>query len=319
MTYDYDLLAIGAGSGGLAASKRAASYGAKVAIAEGDLVGGTCVIRGCVPKKLMVYASAFSGLYQNATGYGWGSVQTSFDWTRLVEAVDKEVRRLSLLHIGWLEKAGVELIRGSARFIDAHTVEVGYRQITADKILIAVGGEAIKPDIPGIEHAITSREMFLLKEQPQRMAIIGSGYISVEFAGIMNGLGTHVSQIIRRDLILNGFDEDIRTGVQEGMAKHGIQFFTETTVAKIEKVLDGLQLTLSGKNAGTLTVDAVLCAIGRQPNLKGLGLENAGVEVAGSAIAVKPDSSTSQPHIYAVGDCTNRLNLTPWPHAPPHH
>jgi glutathione reductase (NADPH) len=307
MTYDYDLLAIGAGSGGLAASKRAASYGAKVAIAEGDLVGGTCVIRGCVPKKLMVYASAFSGLYQNATGYGWGSVQTSFDWTRLVEAVDKEVRRLSLLHIGWLEKAGVELIRGSARFI------------TADKILIAVGGEAIKPDIPGIEHAITSREMFLLKEQPQRMAIIGSGYISVEFAGIMNGLGTHVSQIIRRDLILNGFDEDIRTGVQEGMAKHGIQFFTETTVAKIEKVLDGLQLTLSGKNAGTLTVDAVLCAIGRQPNLKGLGLENAGVEVAGSAIAVKPDSSTSQPHIYAVGDCTNRLNLTPWPHAPPHH
>jgi glutathione reductase (NADPH) len=311
MTYDYDLFAIGAGSGGLAAAKRAASYGAKVAIAEGDLVGGTCVIRGCVPKKLMVYASAFSGLYQNATGYGWSSVQTSFDWTRLVEAVDKEVRRLSLLHVGWLEKAGVELIRGSARFVDAHTLEVGERKITADKILIAVGGEAVKPDIPGIEHAITSREMFLLQEQPKRMAIIGSGYISVEFAGIMNGLGTNVTQIIRRDLILRGFDEDIRTGIQEGMAKHGIQFLTETTVAKIEKVPDGLQLTLSGKNAGTLTVDAVLCAIGRKPNLKGLGLSNAGVEVAGDAIAVKPDSSTSVPNIYAVGDCTNRLNLTP--------
>lgn len=311
MTYDYDLFAIGAGSGGLAATKRAASYGAKVAIAEGDLVGGTCVIRGCVPKKLMVYASAFSGLYQNATGYGWSEVQPSFDWTRLVETVDKEVRRLSHLHVGWLEKAGVELIRGSARFLDAHTVEVGDRKITADKILIAVGGEALKPDIPGIEHAITSREMFLLREQPKRMAIIGSGYISVEFAGIMSGLGTQVTQIIRRDLILNGFDEDIRTGVQEGMAKHGVQFLTETTVAKIEKVPDGLQLTLSGKNAGTLTVGAVLCAIGRKPSLKGLGLENAGVEVAGEAIAVKPDSSTSQPNIYAVGDCTNRLNLTP--------
>ncbi|MDB9510340.1 glutathione-disulfide reductase [Kamptonema animale CS-326] len=311
MTYDYDLFTIGAGSGGLAASKRAASYGAKVAIAEGDLVGGTCVIRGCVPKKLMVYASSFSHLYQDAIGYGWSEVESSFDWLKLVTAVDNEVRRLSKLHISLLEKAGVELISGFAKFVDPHTVEIGDRKITAEKILIAVGGEAVKPDIPGIEHSITSREIFLLKEHPKRIAIWGGGYIGVEFACIMNGLGSRVSQIIRRDLILNGFDEDIRSNIQEGMTKHGVAFLTESAVEHIEKTSEGLKLRLWGACQGTITVDALLCATGRSPNLEGLGLDKAGVETVLGAIAVTKNSRTSQPHIFAVGDCTNRINLTP--------
>lgn len=239
MSYDYDLFVIGAGSGGLASSKRAASYGAKVAIAEYDLVGGTCVIRGCVPKKLMVYASQFSYMYEYAQGYGWGEVEPKFDWNKLITAVDTEVKRLSQLHISFLEKAGVELISGYAKFIDPHTVEVGDKKITADKILIAVGGEAVKPDIPGIEHSITSREMFLLPEQPQKFAVWGGGYIGVEFASILKGLGSDVTQIIRRDLILNGFDEDIRNNIQEGMTNHGIQFLTEKVIKKLKnKMLD---------------------------------------------------------------------------------
>jgi glutathione reductase (NADPH) len=311
MTYDYDLFVIGAGSGGLASSKRAASYGAKVAIAENDLVGGTCVIRGCVPKKLMVYASTFSHLYEDAIGYGWSPVESSFDWEKLVTTVDTEVRRLSQLHISFLEKAGVELISGYAKFIDPHTVEVGDKQITAAKILIAVGGEAQRIDIPGIEHAITSREIFLLKEQPKRLAILGGGYIGVEFACIMNGLGSQVTQIIRRDRILHYFDEELRANVQEGMVKHGINFVTGSSIEWIEKTPEGLKLQLWGKSQETLTVDAVLCATGRLPNLEKLGLENAGVETEKGAIAVTKDSRTSQPHIFAVGDCTNRINLTP--------
>ncbi|MBD1811181.1 glutathione-disulfide reductase [Microcoleus vaginatus DQ-U2] len=311
MTYDYDLFVIGAGSGGLASSKRAASYGAKVAIAENDLVGGTCVIRGCVPKKLMVYASTFSHLYEDAVGYGWSPVESSFDWEKLVTSVDAEVRRLSKLHISFLEKAGVELISGYAKFIDPHTVEVGDKKFTAAKILIAVGGEARRVPIPGIEHAITSREIFLQKEQPKRFAIWGGGYIGVEFACIMNGLGSKVTQIIRSELILNEFDTEIRTNVQEGMIKHGIDILTESSINHIEKTPEGLQLTLSGKSEGTLIVDALLCATGRLPNLEKLALENAGVEIDNCAIAVTKDSRTSQPHIFAVGDCTNRINLTP--------
>jgi glutathione reductase (NADPH) len=312
MTYDYDLFVIGAGSGGLASSKRAASYGAKVAIAENDLVGGTCVIRGCVPKKLMVYATHFSHYYKDAVGYGWSEVEPSFDWKKLVDVVDKEVRRLSELHIGFLEKAGVELIRGYAKFIDPHTLEVGDRKVTADKILIATGGHPIKPDIPGIEHSISSDDMFLLSEQPKRFAVWGGGYIGVEFAGILNGLGSQVTQIIRRDFILNGFDQDIRSNIQEGMSKHGVNFLTNTTIEKIEKTDEGLKITLTGEQAeNPLIVDQLLCATGRKPNLGGLMLENAGVEVNADAIAVTQDSQTSQPNIYAVGDCTDRVNLTP--------
>lgn len=312
MAYDYDLFVIGAGSGGLASSKRAASYGAKVAIAENDLVGGTCVIRGCVPKKLMVYASHFSHYYKDAVGYGWSEVEPSFDWKKLVDVVDKEVRRLSELHISFLEKAGVELIRGYAKFIDPHTLEVGDRKVTAEKILIATGAQPVKPDIPGIEHSISSDEMFLLSEQPKRFAVWGGGYIGVEFAGILNGLGSQVTQIIRRDWILRGFDQDLRSNIQEGMSKHGVNFLTNTTIEKIEKTDEGLKITLTGEQAeNPLMIDQLLCATGRQPKLSGLMLENAGVEMNAGAIAVTQDSQTSQPHIYAVGDCTDRVNLTP--------
>jgi glutathione reductase (NADPH) len=312
MAYDYDLFVIGAGSGGLASSKRAASYGAKVAIAENDLVGGTCVIRGCVPKKLMVYASHFSHYYKDALGYGWSEVEPSFDWKKLVDVVDKEVRRLSELHISFLEKAGVELIRGYAKFIDPHTLEVGDRKVTADKILIATGGHPVKPQIPGIEHSISSDDMFLLTEQPKRFAVWGGGYIGVEFASILKGLGSEVSQIIRRDYILRGFDQDIRSNIQDGMSKHGVNFLTNTTIEKIEKTDEGLKIILTGEHAEKpLIVDQLLCATGRKPNLGKLMLENAGVEMNQDAIAVTQDSQTSQPHIYAVGDCTDRVNLTP--------
>lgn len=311
MSYDYDLFVIGAGSGGLASSKRAASYGAKVAIAENDLVGGTCVIRGCVPKKLMVYASQFSSMFHYAQGYGWGETRPDFDWKKLITSVDTEVKRLSQLHISFLEKAGVELISGYAKFIDPHTVEVGDRKVTAAQILIAVGGEAVKPDIPGNEYAITSREIFLLPEQPKRFAVWGGGYIGVEFANIMKGLGSEVTQIIRRDLILHGFDEDVQTAVQDGMTEHGIKILTQTFIEKIEKTEEGLKLFLNGEDKEPLMVDALLCATGRSPNLSGLVLENAGVETNKGAIVVTPDSRTTQPHIFAVGDCTDRVNLTP--------
>lgn len=330
MSYDYDLFVIGAGSGGLAASKRAASYGAKVAISERDLVGGTCVIRGCVPKKLMVYASKFAHYYEDAVGYGWSEVQPSFDWKKLVTSVDNEVKRLSKLHISLLEKAGVELIPGDATLLDPHTIEVGDRKVTADKILIAVGGEAIKPDIPGAEYAITSREIFLLPEQPKRFAAIGAGYIAVEFSCIMNALGSEVTQFIRTESILRGFDQDIHTGIQDGMTKHGINLVCNSYVSKIEKVADGLELTCLDKKNNTeskITVDSALFAIGRAPNLGYLGLENTNVEIVqcedhqtlpnlhgyttNCAIKVDEYSRTTEPNIFAVGDCTNRINLTP--------
>jgi len=312
MGFDYDLFVIGAGSGGLAASKRAANYGAKVAIAEADLVGGTCVIRGCIPKKLMVYAADFAHYQQASVGYGWQDVQPAHNWQQMTQAINQEVLRLSARHTANLEKNGIELIHGHAHFLDPHTLKVGDRQITADKILIAVGGEAIPSWTPGGEHALTSRHMFHLQEQPRHLAVVGGGYIGVEFAGILRGLGSKVTQIIRRDLILRGFDQDLRTEIQAGMTHRGIEFLTETTVEKIEPGADGLTLTLAGQEAGkTLTVDAVLWATGRAPLLADLGLDQAGVAVENQAIAVNEYSCTSQPHIFAVGDCTDRNNLTP--------
>ncbi|NUN64528.1 glutathione-disulfide reductase [Pseudanabaena biceps] len=313
--FDYDLFVIGAGSGGLAASKRAAKYGAKVAIAEGDLVGGTCVIRGCVPKKLMVYASHFSHFSHESAGYGWTIPAGTFDWAKLRDAIQTEVMRLNKLHISFLEKNNVELISGFARFVDAHTVAVGDRQFTAERILISVGGEATKPNLAGMEHAITSKEMFLLPKFPQRFAVIGGGYIGVEFAGIMRGLGAEVTQIIRDRAILRGFDDDVRNNVQEGMGHHGINLQTciDSSTLAITKEENNLAITFndaSGKPQ-IVNVDAVLSATGRKPNLAPLNLENAGIKVINNAIAVREDSSTNQPHIYAIGDCTDRVNLTP--------
>jgi glutathione reductase (NADPH) len=322
MTYDYDLFVIGGGSGGLAASKRAASYGAKVAIAEEYLVGGTCVVRGCIPKKLMVYGSHFPALFHDAAGYGWKVDEPKLDWEHFITSIDKEVRRLSQLHINFLDRAGVELIQSRTTFIDPHTLEVDGRRVTAQKILIAVGGRPIKPDLPGMEYAITSNEIFHLKEQPKHIAIIGAGYIGVEFACIMRGLGCEVTQIIRGDRILRGFDDDVRNGIQDGMTHHGIRMIQNTVVKQVERS-QGLKLTLFGESEETLTADVFLAATGRTPNVEGLGLENAGVKVVdddclegpgysmASAIAVNEYSQTSQPHIFAVGDVTDRINLTP--------
>jgi glutathione reductase (NADPH) len=244
-----------------------------------------------------------------------------FDWEHFITSIDKEVRRLSALHISFLEKAGVELISGRASFVDPHTVEVNGKQYTAAKILIAVGGRPIKPDIPGIEYAITSNEIFHLKTQPKHIAIIGAGYIGSEFACIMRGLGSEVTQIIRKEQILNGFDQDIRTSIQEGMTNHGIRIIQNTVVTAIEKVDEGLKLTLSGDQE-PIIADVFLVATGRSPNVEGLGLENAQLDCVPSseegpgystanAIAVNEYSQTCQPHIFAVGDVTDRLNLTP--------
>ena len=305
----YDLFVVGGGSGGLAAARRAADYGVRVAIAEPASLGGTCSARGCIPKKLMVYASGFSQLFEDAVGYGWSKSDSQCDWQTLIAAVNFEVQRLDKLHADSLETARVTLFRAKATFVDSHTLEVSRQKITADKILIAVGGKAIKPDIPGIEHALVSDQMFHLPEQPNHLAIVGGGYIGVEFAGIMQGLGTQVTQIIREDMILKKFDEMIRTEVQNGMIQHGVHCLTNTEVTSIEKMPEGLQLTLS--DSSHKIVNAVLFATGRTPNVTELQLENAKVEIDRQAIAVNEFSQTNQSHIYAVGDCTNRVQLTP--------
>lgn len=311
MTYDYDLFVIGAGSGGIASARRAAQYGAKVAVAEFDRLGGTCVNRGCIPKKLMVYASNFPNIFEESQGFGWSPVESSIDWKKMITAVNKEVERLNGVYLNMLNKANVELIRGYAKFLDPHTVEIDNRKVTANKILIAVGGHPVKPDLPGIEYAITSDEMFHLEEQPKRIAILGGGYIGVEFACIMNGLGSEVTQIIRNDLILRGFDDDLRSGIQEGMQQHGIQIIKVSEPISIEKTPAGLKVNLGEKHGETIVVDTILSATGRKPNLENMGLVEAGVEIKNGAIAVDEYSRTSQENIYAVGDCTDRINLTP--------
>lgn len=320
MKFDYNLFVIGAGPGGLAAAERAAGYGTRVAIAEQDLVGGTCVIRGCIPEKLMSYAASFSELYQEGIGYGWKPPQTSFDWHQFMVAKNEEILRLSDLHKRALEKAGVELIKGRATLINPHTLDIEGRQITAEKILIAVGGEAVKPQIPGIEYAITSRELFDLEQQPKHVAIIGGNYIAVKLAGIMRMLGSFVTLISLEDGILSDFDADICRAVTEGMNRRGIQIINNSAVKKIEQIHgEQLHLTLSGTSPDTLSVDTVVCVTGRAPNLSRLNLEAAGVKVSKSrncyvevdAIAVTNQNQTTQENIFAIGDCTNRLTYTP--------
>lgn len=315
MSYDYDLFVIGAGSGGIATARRAAQYGAKVGIAEYDRLGGTCVNRGCVPKKLMVYASHFPSQFDAATGYGWSPVESQLNWYKMITAVNDEVTRLNGIYQRMLDNSKVEVYRGRAALVDAHTVAIGDQKVTADKILIAVGGKPVKPeDIPGIEHAITSNDIFHLKEQPKHLVVLGGGYIGIEFACILKGLGSEVTLIIRADKILRGFDEDIRSEIQEAMQKHGIRVLNNMTDLAIAKTDTGLQLTVkqASDTEETLLVDAIsLAATGRHPNLAGLGIENTAVEVDGGAIAVNEYSQTAEPNIYAVGDCTDRINLTP--------
>src|SRR5579875_2940126 len=284
--YDYDLFVIGGGSGGVRASRVAAGYGARVAVAEERYLGGTCVNVGCVPKKLLVYASHYSEHFADAAGFGWRVGESRFDWPTLIANKNREIARLNGVYRKLLEEAGVEILMARAILRDAHTIDVGGRRVTAAHILIAVGGWPAIPPIPGAEHAITSNEAFFLERLPARIAIVGGGYIACEFAGIFHGLGSHVVQLYRGPLFLRGFD------------------------GKIEKTAKGLAATLT--NGERLEVDQVMFAAGRAPHTKGIGLETAGVALdAKGAIIVDAYSRTNVPHIYAVGDVTDRINLTP--------
>ncbi|MEH1872102.1 glutathione-disulfide reductase [Nostoc sp.] len=311
MSFDYDLFVIGAGPGGVAAARQSAGYGARVLISERDQVGGTCVIHGCIPEKLMAYAASFSHVFEDADEYGWDKVSDRIDWHKFMTAKDRAIQHLNKLHIQHLQEAGVNLVYGETKFLDSHTLDIEGHQFTANKILIAVGGEAVKPEIPGIEYAITTRQMFEIKQQPEHIAIIGSDQIAVKFAGSLNGLISKVTLIVPEDRILPGRDQDIRTTVQQSMMKNGIQIFCNTVVEKIEKVQDSLRLSLLGNEQDSITVNTVLSAIGRVANLSGLNLEKAGVQVKQGAIAVDEYSRTTQANIFAVGDCTNRPHWTP--------
>ena len=310
MSFDYDLFVIGAGSGGVRAARMSASHGAKVAIAEEHRVGGTCVIRGCVPKKLFVYASHFAEEFEDAAGFGWEVGQSSFDWSKLIANKDTEIDRLNKIYMRNLEASGVEILNGRAVFKDAHTVLLDGREITANYILIAVGATPFMPQIEGIEHAISSNEAFYLKDFPSDITIVGGGYIAVEFAGIFNGLGANVTLVYRGKEILRGFDGDIRTHVQEEMIKKGIDVQTQNDVTSIKKVGKGFEVTFN--NGPRRETSCVMYATGRVPYVQGLGLDTVDVEL-GSKGEIKVDaySQTSVDNIYAVGDVTDRSQLTP--------
>lgn len=309
-SYDFDLFVIGGGSGGVRGARMAAATGAKVGLAESYRYGGTCVIRGCVPKKLLSYASHFHKDFEDAAGFGWTVGETSFDWNSLIANKDKEIDRLEGIYQKLLEGAGVRAFRAHAELLDAHTVQVGDQKITAETILIATGGSPSFPPGEGWEHAISSNEAFHLPELPKRVVVYGGGFIAVEFAGIFNGMGSDVNLVYRGEQILRGFDDDVRNTLAEEIVKKGIDLKVETTIDKIEKLDSGLRVTLS--DGTTLEADLVMAATGRRPNIKNLGLEAANVKLAASgAIEVDEFSRTSQANIYAVGDVTDRINLTP--------
>ena len=311
--YDYDLAVIGAGSGGTRAARIAAGHGARVAICEGDRFGGTCVIRGCVPKKLLVYASRFAHDFEDAKGFGWSLAHPQFNWEALIAAKDKEIARLEGLYKSGLESAGVTVYPSFATLEDAHTVRIpsSKKTFTADKILIATGGRPnLDASIPGIEHAITSDEAFHLQSMPDRIVIVGGGYIAVEFAGIFSGLGADTTLIYRGSKFLRGFDEDLRNGLEKAYRKRGIKIILENNIARIDKMEKGLRTQLT--SGEMLDVDQVMFAIGRHPNVEGLGLDRAGVETGKNGkIIITNDQRTSVENIFAVGDVCDRVNLTP--------
>jgi glutathione reductase (NADPH) len=310
--FDYDLFVIGAGSGGVRAARVAARHGAKVAVAEEYRVGGTCVIRGCVPKKLLVYASKFAEEFEDAVGFGWTSEKVTFDWATLIENKDKEIDRLNKAYIRNLEGAGAELIMARAEVLDRNTVRLASgKKITAKYILIATGAAPFIPrHLPGHELAISSNEAFHLEKLPRRICIVGGGYIAVEFAGIFQGLGVETILIYRGEQILRGFDEDLQAHLSAEMQKKGIEIRTRSDVSKIEKSGDGVRITLG--DGAAFGAGHVMFATGRLPNVVNLGLENAGVDLTPHyAVKVNEYSRTTVDNIYAIGDVTNRVNLTP--------
>ena len=307
---DFDLLVIGGGSGGVACARRAASYGARAAVIENDRLGGTCVHRGCIPKKMLVYASHFSHDFEDAAGYGWSVGECSFDWPAMVRAKVAELDRLEGIYERLLRDAGATQITGTGRLLDAHTVAVGDEKHRAETIVIATGGRPTMPDIPGIELAVSSDEMFDLPTFPERLVIVGGGYIACEFACIMQGLGAQVTQLYRRDLPLRGFDYDLRTVLCEEMRKGGVDLRLNVNAAALTR--KGSAIAVATTTGETIEADQVLFATGRKPNVAGLGLEKAGIATAeGGAVPVDAASHTGVAGIYAVGDVTDRINLTP--------
>jgi len=310
---DVDLFVIGGGSGGVRAARIAASYGARVMLAEEYRMGGTCVIRGCVPKKLLVYASRFADDFEDAAGYGWSVPEPSFDWPTLIANKNREITRLEAAYTANLERSKVEIVKTRAVLEGPHEVRLLATNeiVRAKHVLIATGGWPHPgAEIAGLEHVISSNEAFDLKELPRRILIQGGGYIAVEFAGIFNGLGAEVTLVYRRENILRGFDDDVREHLRTEMQTRGIRIVTNNIVESVEKVDHGLCVGLSDHES--IVVDQVMFATGRRPNVSGLGLEKAGVKLSESgAIAVDAYSRTSVPHIYAVGDVTDRVNLTP--------
>ena len=310
---DYDLFIIGAGSGGVRAARIAARHGARVAVAEEYRPGGTCVIRGCVPKKLLVYASRFADDFEDSIGFGWSTSEVSFDWATLIANKDREIARLEAVYKRTLEAAGVQLFASRAVLRDRHTavLEVDGREVTARYILIATGAMPVRSGaVAGVEHAITSNEAFNLSALPERIVIFGGGYIAVEFAGIFNGLGSATTLVYRGPEILRGFDDDLRRGVREAMTRRGVEVICGAALTAIEGTPGNLRTRLS--TGETIETDQVMLAMGRRPNTHGLGLEAAGVDLdALGAVVVDRFSQSSTDNVFAVGDVTNRLNLTP--------
>ncbi len=309
--YDFDLIVIGAGSGGVRAGRIAAGHGARVAVIEGDRPGGTCVIRGCVPKKLLMYGSAFSSDFEDARGFGWDVGAVSHDWPTLIAAKDAEIARLEEVYRKLIKNAGATLIEGWAKIAGDNLVQVGDQTYSAERILIATGGVPQFLDVPGMsEHAISSDEVFDLPVFPHEVVIHGSGYIALEFAGIFNGLGAKTHLIYRSDLPLRGFDFDIRRHIATALSDRGISLHSDTNVASVDAVEDSKLVTLS--DGSKITADMVMAATGRRPNISELGLADVGVACGDNGqIIVDEDSRTSRPSIFAIGDVTDRINLTP--------
>ncbi len=313
--YDLDLFVIGAGSGGVRAARTAASLGARVAIAEERYLGGTCVNVGCVPKKLFVYAAHFSEDFASSRGFGWCPGAVEFDWQTLLNNKNKEIARLNSIYRDLLKDSGAELINGRVRLVDQHSVRVNNKTHTAARILVATGAWPSIPDLPGNEHVLSSNEIFFIKRLPQRIIIVGGGYIAVEFAGIFKGLGVDTTLLYRGPLFLRGFDHEIRTALATEMQKKGVTLKFNTTVGGIEKSGEELIATLSNKETSSNAsqrADLILYATGRRPNTAGLGLAEAGVALDDSgAVIINEHYQSSVDSIYAIGDVTDRINLTP--------
>ena len=309
--FDFDLFVIGAGSGGVRAARIAAGYGARVGICEYSRVGGTCVIRGCVPKKLLSFAAHFAEEFEDAAGYGWQVGENKFSWPRLIENKDREIDRLNRVYLQLLSDADVKLYELHGKLLDSHRIQLGEDIVSAEKVLIATGARPWIPEIPGAEHSISSDEAFHLEELPKRVIVVGGGFIACEFASIFNGMGSKVTQIYRGEQILRGFDHDVQDTLAKEMVKKGVTIQLRTNVTELIKSQDG-QITAKLDDDSEMQTDLVMFATGRVPNVKGLGLRDAGVDARpGGMIPVNEYSCTNVPNIFAVGDVTNRVNLTP--------